>query len=98
MSEANETLSEAAAATLAPAPSGTDEHTLRGLRMLFRIADGYWARGAVRQALELYTEIHDRYGHLPEAGPAETRLVEIAEWFEAKGDLRQARALAERFM
>lgn len=93
-----QTFSTAGGLVQTPPPQATDENTLRGLRMLFRIAERYWAQGAIRQALELYIEIYDKYGYVPEAEPAHQRLMEIAEWFESRGDVHQARALVERIM
>jgi hypothetical protein len=70
----------------------------RSLAMLLRIADGYKASNNIRQATELYFDILDKHGHLDAASVAHERLLEIAELYERKGELRQARALAERLM
>ena len=100
MVDSNEstTVVETSPSVQTAANHSSSEHALRALRMLFRIAEGYWERQEIRQAMELYTEIHEKYGDMPEAEPAEEKLLEIAEWFEAQGSTHQARALAERLI
>ena len=39
-----------------------------------------------------------KYGHLPEAGRARDALLTVAEGYEARGEVRQARALCGRLL
>jgi hypothetical protein len=79
-------------------PPPADDYDTRALGMLLRIADSHRAANAVRQAIEMYFSILEKYANLPESRKARERLLEIAEEFEGRGQLRQARALVERLL
>jgi len=65
---------------------------------LAKMADVYFASGAVRQATELYFEILERHADTPEAVQARARLMAIAEGYERAHATRQARSLYERLL
>jgi hypothetical protein len=84
---------EEPAAKAPPAPASSP-----ALAHLAKIADGYFASGAVRQATELYFEILEDHPDTPEAGRARERLMAIAETYEKAHATRQARTLYERLL
>ena len=68
------------------------------LAELLEIAHGYFAAGAVHQAMEIYFELASQHRDEPEGARALLRLLEIAEQFAHAGKLHQARALYERLV
>ena len=68
------------------------------LTHLLRIADGYRAENALRQAIEIYFELVENHPHMPEAQQARHRLTEIGEQYERSGEFRQARSLYQRLL
>ncbi len=70
----------------------------RLLRRLLKMADGYRASHALRQAVEMYFQLAERHPDTPEASQARDRLFEIGEGYERAGELRQARGIYERLL
>jgi hypothetical protein len=72
-------------------PSGVLAH-------LLKMADGYLAAHAVRQAVAIYFEVLEEYSDTQEAGRARERLLEIADDYEKAGEFHQARSIYERML
>ena len=70
----------------------------RVLAHLLKMADGYLAAHAVRQAVAIYFEVLEEYGGTQEAGRAHERLLEIADRHEKAGEFHQARSIYERML
>lgn len=68
------------------------------LSRLLKIADGYRAEYAHRQAMEMYFELVENHPHTPEGQRARETLLEIGECYERNGEFRQARSLYERLL
>lgn len=68
------------------------------LTRLLKIADGYRAENALRQAIEIYFELVEHYPSTPEAREAWQRLTKIGEQYERSGEFRQARSLYQRLL
>ena len=84
-----------------PAPAvmpGQPESVNPLLTHLLRIADGYRAENALRQAIEIYFELVENHPDTPEATQANQRLTEIGEQYERSGEFRQARSLYKRLL
>ena len=68
------------------------------LTRLLKIADGYRAEKALRQAIEIYFELAENHPATPAAQQAQKRLTEIGEQYERSGEFRQARGIYERLL
>ena len=79
-------------------PSDTTKTTYqnRAIGMLMRIADTYREQNNLRQATEMYFDILHKYPDAPEARLAHERLMELAAYYESRGELRQARYICEQ--
>jgi len=79
-------------------PSDTTKTTYqnRAIGMLMRIADTYREQNNFRQATEMYFDILHKYPDAPEARLAHERLMELAAYYESRGELRQARYICEQ--
>jgi hypothetical protein len=70
----------------------------RMLAHLLKMADGYLARGALWQAMEIYLKIVKQHDETPEARLACERLLKIAEWHEKNGKGHLARSIYEQLL
>ena len=88
----------APAQPVAAQPSETTKSTYqnRAIGMLMRIADTYREQNNFRQATEMYFDILHKYPDAPEARLAHERLMELAAYYESRGELRQARYICEQ--
>lgn len=68
------------------------------LAHLLKMADGYLAARAVRQAVAIYFEVLEEHGGTQEAGQAHERLLEIADDYEKAGEFHQARSIYARML
>ncbi len=95
---------ESVVTVLGPAPSAPAAVPVQPeavnplLTRLLKIADGYHAENAPRQAIEIYFELVENYPSTLEAKQAQRRLTEIGEQYEQSGEFRQARSLYERLL
>ena len=99
-SEPTEALKAASRAAPATAPCSQQppgaERAL--LARLLNMADRYRDEGAIEQAKEMYFSLAESHADAPEAARARERLIEIAEHYEAGGQLRWARSMYERLL
>jgi len=95
---AQPTPAPAPAQPVAAQPSETTKSTYqnRAIGMLMRIADTYREQNNFRQATEMYFDILHKYPDAPEARLAHERLMELAAYYESRGELRQARYICEQ--
>jgi hypothetical protein len=70
----------------------------RVLENLIGMADLYARNGSVRQAMELYFELVIEHDGSDQSILAYDRLVAIAQRYECRGELRQARGIYERLL
>ena len=82
----------------APVPGVVPDGQSRVLVELLKLADTYRGTGSVRQGIEIYFELVEKYDETPEARMAGERLLEVARAFERGGELRQARGIYERLL
>ena len=68
------------------------------LAHLLEIADGYFAAGAIHQAMEIYFELASEHDDTPEGMQAGDRLMNLARRYVSAGKLHQARAIYERLV
>jgi hypothetical protein len=95
---AQPTPAPAPAQPVAAQPGETTKSTYqnRAIGMLMRIADTYREQNNLRQATEMYFDILHKYPDAPEARLAHERLMELAAYYESRGELRQARYICEQ--
>jgi len=68
------------------------------LPRLLNIAEGYRAEGSLRQAMDIYFDLVEKYPRTPEACRAQEILLLIGERHERQGEFHQARSLYERLL
>jgi hypothetical protein len=82
----------------APAAEPAAQASSPMLKPLLRMADGYRARGALWNAMEIYCKIVKQHSESPEAKLACERLLEIAQWHEKNGKAHLARGIYEQLL
>jgi hypothetical protein len=82
----------------ASVPGVVSEGQSRVLVRLLKMADTYRGTGSLRQAIEIYFELVNKYDETSEARMAEERLMEVGRTYERSGELRQARGIYERLL